>query len=83
MQAQCYVKFGMTSRLESQTNIRLPTDLKQALVDAAAENRRSLTAEMVARLEESFSGRIGSTVELGEKSLDAIESRLRSALKHK
>jgi acetolactate synthase small subunit len=46
----------MISRLDTQTNIRLPADLKRSLVDAAAENRRSLSAEIEARLAETFSG---------------------------
>lgn len=50
----------MVSRLDTQTNIRLPGDLKKSLVDAAAENRRSLSAEIEARLAESFSGQSGA-----------------------
>jgi len=46
----------MVSRLDTQTNIRLPGDLKRSLVDAAADNRRSLSAEIEARLAHSFSG---------------------------
>lgn len=46
----------MVSRLDTQTNIRLPAELKKSLVDAAAENRRSLSAEIEARLAHSFSG---------------------------
>lgn len=34
----------------------MPAELKQKLETAAAENRRSITAELVARLEESFAG---------------------------
>lgn len=46
----------MVSRLDTQTNIRLPADLKKLLVDAAADGRRSLSAEIEARLTESFAG---------------------------
>lgn len=45
----------MISRLDTQTNIRLPAELKRALVDAAADNRRSLSAEIEERLTSSFS----------------------------
>lgn len=37
-----------------QTNLRLPADLKERLVDVANTNKRSLSAEVAARLEESF-----------------------------
>lgn len=42
------------SRTDPQVNFRMPAELKQKLETAAAENRRSITAELVARLEESF-----------------------------
>lgn len=38
-----------------QFKLRLPADLKKHLDQAAAKNSRSLTAEVVARLSESFS----------------------------
>jgi len=37
-----------------QTNLRLPADLKERLVEAATNNKRSLSAEVASRLEESF-----------------------------
>ena len=43
------------ARSDSQTYIRLPEDLKRQLDEAASQNRRSLTAEIIARLERSFS----------------------------
>jgi plasmid stability protein len=42
------------AREDVQTNIRLPEDLKDSLTAAAAKNGRSLTAEIVQRLEHSF-----------------------------
>jgi hypothetical protein len=41
-------------RDQNPVAVRLPADLKTKIVDAAAENRRSLNAEMVVRLEKSF-----------------------------
>ncbi|EJB8413037.1 Arc family DNA-binding protein [Acinetobacter baumannii] len=38
----------------SQVNFRIPTKLKNEIEMAAAKNERSVTAELVARLEESF-----------------------------
>lgn len=38
---------------DEQTNVRLPKDLKEWLFQEAASNRRSLTAEVSHRLEDS------------------------------
>lgn len=56
--------------------MRIPQDLKDALDAAAADNRRSLTAEVVARLQQSFS-------KVGPLSIDAkaeIKDLLREAI---
>lgn len=42
------------ARTEPQINLRIPAELKDQLDQAAAENKRSLTAEVVARLEQTF-----------------------------
>lgn len=42
------------SRTDPQVNFRMPAKLKQKLEQAAARNHRSITAELIARLEESF-----------------------------
>lgn len=42
------------SRLEPQINLRVPAELKDKLDKAAKANRRSLTAEVVARLKQTF-----------------------------
>ncbi len=42
------------ARSDPQINLRIPADLKAALDRAATENKRSLTAEVVARLQESM-----------------------------
>lgn len=41
------------ARSDEQTNVRLPKPLKDWLLEKADENRRSLTSEIVTRLEES------------------------------
>jgi hypothetical protein len=48
------VRFFAMSRDDPQTNIRLPADLKDALTKKARENNRSMSAEIVYRLAESF-----------------------------
>lgn len=42
------------SREDQQMKVRLPADLKQRIEEAAGTARRSLNAEIVARLQESF-----------------------------
>lgn len=42
------------SREDVQTNLRLPADLKDKLQEAALENNRSLSAEVVVRLRSTF-----------------------------
>ena len=41
---------------DPQYKLRLPADLKEKIKQASEENRRSMNAEIVARLEESFIG---------------------------
>lgn len=42
------------SRADLQVNFRMPADLRDALEESAASHRRSLSAEIVARLQSSF-----------------------------
>jgi hypothetical protein len=42
------------AREDLHFRLRIPEDLKQKVEKAAADNHRSMTAEMVARLEDSF-----------------------------
>lgn len=41
------------ARSDEQTNLRIPADLKEWIKKRAAEAKRSLTAEIVLRLEQS------------------------------
>lgn len=41
------------SRKDPQVNVRIPASLRDYLVEQAAENRRSQTAEVIYRLEQS------------------------------
>lgn len=59
------------SRTDVQVNFRMPAELKAELERAAKENRRSVTAELVARLEASF----GS-----DQQIDLIAERLAKRL---
>ena len=42
------------ARDEPQINLRIPADLKERIDQAADGNKRSMTAEIVARLEQTF-----------------------------
>lgn len=44
------------ARSDPQLNFRIPADLKEQLELAAKENNRSLTAELINRLDESING---------------------------
>lgn len=44
------------ARSDPQMNFRIPADLKEQLELAAKENNRSLTAELINRLDESING---------------------------
>lgn len=44
----------MAKKDDQQTNVRIPSALKERLTQAATESGRSFTAELVARLEASF-----------------------------
>lgn len=48
------------SRTDPQFNLRIPEDLRDKVTAAAKENKRSATAEILARLEESFANQIVS-----------------------
>lgn len=41
------------ARHDEQTNVRLPAELKEWLKEQAAQARRSVTAELIFRLEQS------------------------------
>jgi uncharacterized protein (DUF1778 family) len=56
------------ARDEPQINLRIPADLKDRLDHASTNNKRSLTAEVVARLEESFTA--GAAGPIDEHTLD-------------
>jgi hypothetical protein len=66
------------ARDEPQVNLRIPAALKARLDQASERNKRSLTAEVVARLEESFTG--GSSGPIDEHSLDLFAEKVGQVL---
>jgi predicted transcriptional regulator len=67
----------MTSE-DIQTNLRLPGDLKERLKQAADASNRSMNAEVVARLEESFTG--GAAAPIDEHTLDLFAEKVGQVL---
>lgn len=67
----------MTIQTDPQYKLRMPPELHAKIKRAAEKNHRSMNAEMVARLDESFAGRealLGSLGVSGEvEARDAIE----------
>jgi hypothetical protein len=66
----------MTSE-DIQTNLRLPVDLKERLRQAADASNRSMNAEVVARLEESFAG---AASPIDEHTLDLFAEKVSQVL---
>lgn len=54
-------------------NLRLPSRLHKQLTKAAAEGHRSLNAEMLARLDDSFCSRWGETSSVTIEMKDLID----------
>ena len=48
-----------SGHLNAQYNLRLPDELKQKIAESAKELNRSMNADIVARLEESFEQNFG------------------------
>ncbi|MGF6781119.1 Arc family DNA-binding protein [Paraburkholderia sp. GAS334] len=65
------------ARDEPQINLRMPADLKARLERAASDNRRSTTAEIMARLEESFTG---GAAPIDEHTLDLFAEKVGQVL---
>ena len=49
-----YMVIMSSKHLNAQYNLRLPDDLKEKVAQSAKEHNRSMNADIVARLEESF-----------------------------
>lgn len=58
------------ARDEPQTNLRIPAPLKERLIEASVKSKRSLTAEIVARLEESLAHDSVAPRSIDEQTLD-------------
>jgi hypothetical protein len=70
------------SREDSQFKLRLPADLREQIEQAAQESKRSLNAEIVARLEESHfrTGQVDAIPSAKKAREMAAQSRKRTAI---
>jgi len=60
------------TRADPQFNLRLPADIKDSIQSAADANKRSLTAEIIARLDESFDEKLDYKT-IAEHALNSME----------
>ncbi|UVE64768.1 Arc family DNA-binding protein [Burkholderia pyrrocinia] len=65
-----------------QTNLRLPADLKAKLKQIADANNRSMNAEVVARLEESFADDGASFQQADDRTMDLFAETVASKVVH-
>ncbi|MDQ7975905.1 Arc family DNA-binding protein [Paraburkholderia sp. SARCC-3016] len=68
------------ARDEPQVNLRIPAALKDRLDKASDRNKRSLTAEIVARLEESFSKDPAPVTQVDPYTLDLFAEKVGQVL---
>ncbi|WP_310067873.1 Arc family DNA-binding protein [Paraburkholderia caledonica] len=68
------------TREDPQMKLRLPPDLKDRLTEAATANNRSLNAEVVSRLQESFSNHTGRSGRVSEHALDLFAEKVGQVL---
>lgn len=58
----------------TQVNFRIPTNLKEKIESSALENNRSITSELVSRLEQSFEHDQKLPEILQEQTLNALNN---------
>lgn len=61
-------------RTDEQVNFRMPSELRTKLTIAAEEQGRSLTSEIVARLEASFSAQANLDKATAERLIEALQA---------
>lgn len=67
------------ARSDPQLNFRIPLELREKLESAAKENNRSLTGELVARLEQSFETR---DTDIAQDTVGAMLKSLKTTIAH-
>lgn len=70
------------TREDPQFKLRVPPDLRDDIEKAAKANNRSMNAEIVARLQASFSSAVGNTdfSKIGEVVREAVREELKDLI---
>ena len=68
----------------SQVNFRIPTKLKEQIEQSAIVNERSITAELVFRLEQTFANTESSNQQIADlaERLDSMDTAYRQTMAH-
>lgn len=66
------------AREYSQVNFRIPTKLKEKIEESASTNDRSITAELVARLEQSFEHQENSDVAQLKQQIERMDQTIKT-----
>ena len=66
------------AREYSQVNFRIPTKLKEKIEESASTNERSITAELVARLEQSFEHQENSDVAQLKQQIERMDQTIKT-----
>lgn len=61
-----------------QVNFRLPQELKQKLEQSAQDNGRSITSELIVRLDKSFENQTMQSDDITQTKLDQILHEIQS-----
>lgn|GEM_PF-2994797 len=75
---KCIPTVQQMAQEDTQFNLRLPMDLKHKLAQAAHANRRSVTGEIIARLDESLAA--DASPETQDPKAESVERALRQIL---
>lgn len=67
------------ARSDPQLNFRIPAELRDKLEAAAKENNRSLTGELIARLDQSFDTR---DADIAQGTAEAMLKSLKMTITH-
>lgn len=63
------------ARNDPQVNFRMPQDLRDMLEESAKNSKRTLTAEIIARLESSFASDVANTIGGKDSMVITVDSR--------
>ena len=71
-----------TGRSSDKFMLRFPDGMRDRIAEAAKANNRSMNAEIVSRLEDSFSPAVSRNVSTGQDQLGAVVNSLARTMRH-